>query len=189
MCRFSLKARPIPATRAPRPDFIVTSPTVFYVEVSTLNVSEAEKTELQTTGGVNLNHRETLRRLLIKCGVEKNAQAAYAAGEGRPCILVLFDYSSWSSLATNRYHFLADALLGEERAFLEVPVALSAIVYAERRVNDGHIAISNRRSAIYYNPAALYRFAVGHFSMLHQFGTDLGSVGPKAQEDWIALER
>ena len=183
-----LQASPIPPANAPRPDFKVTAPAEFFVEVSTLNVSDAERKERQETGGVDLNHKETLRRLLRKAAGEKDAQVAYAASESRPCMLVLFDYTSWSGLATNRYRFLATALLGEGRAFAQLPVALSAVVYAERKVfSAGRIAISQQRSAIYYNPAALYPLVVGAFDMLRQFGRDFGEVEPKSQEDWVWL--
>lgn len=187
MRRAGLQASPIPPANAPRPDFRVTAPAEFFVEVSTLNVSEAERRELQATGGVDLNHRETLRRLLLKAVSEKDAQVAYAASEKRPCLLVLFDYTFWSGFATDLFGFLVTALLGEEHAFTRLPVAVSAIVHAERRVLTGRIAISQRRSAIYYNPAAAYPLAVGSFDLLWQFGCDIGRTEPKAHEDWIWL--
>lgn len=187
MCRAGLQASPLPTANAPRPDFRVTVPAEFFVEVSTLNISEAERKSLLATGGVNLNHHATLRRLLLKAGDEKDAQIAHAASEGRPCLLVLFDYSYWSGHPTNYFHFLASGLLGEQMAFAKLPVALSAIAYVSRRVHDGRIEISQRRSAIYYNPAAAYPLAVGSFDLLPQFWRDIGEIKPKAQEDWIWL--
>lgn len=182
-----LQASPIPTANAPRPDFRVTAPAEFFVEVSTLNVSEAERKSLLATGGVDLNHHATLRRLLLKATGEKDAQIAHAASEGRPCPLVLFDYTFWSGLATDCVHFLATGLLGEQLAFAQLPVALSAIAYVERRVLGGRIAISQRRSAIYYNPAAAYPLTSGSFDLLPQFWRDIGEIQPKAQEDWIWL--
>jgi hypothetical protein len=182
-----LQASPIPTANAPRPDFKVTAPAEFFVEVSTLNVSEAERESLLATGGVDLNHHATLRRLLLKAAGEKDAQIAHAVSEGLPCLLVLFDYSYWSGHPTNCFHFLASGLLGGQLAFAQLPVALSAIAYVKRRVFDGHIEISQRRSAIYYNPAADYPLAVGSFDLLPQFWRDIGEIQPKPQEDWIRL--
>lgn len=197
MRRANMEVRPILPANAPRPDFKVTAPSEFFVEVSTLNVSDAEKRELQETGGVTLNHAEMLRRLLLKATGEKDAQIAYAASESRPCVLVLFDYmflsglppkddTFLSGLPPNFYRFLATALLGERLAFAQLPVALSAVVYAKRKISAGHIEISQQQSAIYYNPAARYRLVVGAFE-LRQFGRDFGEVEPKSQEDWTRL--
>ena len=187
MHRAGLRASPILTANAPRPDFKVTAPAEFFVEVSTLNVSEAEKESLLTTGGVDINHHATLKRLLLKAADEKDAQIAHAASEGQPCLLVLFDYSFFSGLATDCFHFLATGLLGEQLAFAQLPVALSAIAYVERRVFNGHIKISQRRSAIYYNPAATYPLAVGSFDLLPQFWRNIGEIKPEAQKDWICL--
>ncbi len=187
MRRAGLQASPIPTANAPRPDFKVTAPAEFFVEVSTLNVSEAERERLLTTGGVDINHHATLKRLLLKAADEKDAQIAHAASEGRPCLLVLFDYTFWSCLATNRFYFLATGLLGGQLAFAQLPVALSAIAYVERRVLDGRIAISHRRSAIYYNPVADYPLALGSFDLLPQFWRNIGEIQPEAQENWIWL--
>ena len=187
MRRGGLQASPIPTANAPRPDFKVMAPAEFFVEVSTLNVSEAERESLLTIGGVDINHHATLKRLFLKAADEKDAQIAHAASESRPCLLVLFDYTFWSSLATDRFHFFATGLLGRQLAFAQLPVALSAIVYVERRVLDGRIAISQRRSAIYYNPVADYPLASGSFDLLPQFWHDIGEIQPEAQEDWIWL--
>jgi|CXWL01.1.fsa_nt_gi hypothetical protein len=188
MRRAGLQASPIPTANAPRPDFKVTAPAEFFVEVSTLNVSEAERESLLTTGGVDINHHATLKRILLKVTDEKDAQIAHAASEGRPCLLVLFDYAFWSGHPTNCFHFLARGLLGERLAFAQLPVTLSAIAYVKRQVQlDGHIEISQRRSAIYYNPAADYPLAVGSFDLLPQFWRDIGEIQPQPQEDWIRL--
>lgn len=187
MRRGGLQVSPIPTTNAPRPDFKVMEPAEFFVEVSTLNVSEAEKESLLTTGGVDINHNATLRRLLLKAD-EKDAQIAHAARQGRPCLLVLFDYTFWSSIATDRIHFLATGLLGVQLAFAQLPVALSAIAYVVRQVQpDGRIAINQRRSAIYYNPMADHPLASGSFDLLPQFWRDVGVIQPKTQENWILL--
>lgn len=187
MCKVGLQANPIPTTNKPRPDFRVTAPADFFVEVSTLNISKAEENSLLATGGVNLNYNETLRRLLLKASNEKDAQIAHAASENQPCLLVLFDYTFWSGLATGCFHFLATSLLEKQLAFAQLPAALSAIAYVERRVIGGRIAISQRRSAIYYNPAAAYPLTSGCFNLLSQFRIETGEIQPRAQEDWIWL--
>jgi len=187
MRRANMEASPIPSANAPRPDFKVTNPSEFFVEVSTLNISDADRRELQAGGGVDLNHLETLRRLLLKAAHEKEAQLGYAARENWPCLLVLFDYTFWGGLATDFFRYLATALLGEGRAFAQVPVTLSALVYAERKVLGGRIALSQRRSAIYYNPVARYRLGAGTFAALRQFGLVMSEVEPNSQEDWIWL--
>jgi hypothetical protein len=139
------------------------------------------------TGGIDLDHRETLRRLVLKASDEKHAQFEYVATEGLPCLLVLFDYTFWSGLAADFYRSLATELLGDERAFAQLPVALSGIVYVERRVSGGRIVLSRLRSAVYYNPGARYPIAAGAFDMLRQFGHDIGETTPKAEGDWIEL--
>jgi hypothetical protein len=149
------QAMPIATTSAPRPDFRVTSPIDAFVEVSTLNPSDAEQLALKATGGVNLDHGETFRRLVLKASTEKKAQLQYAEDEARPCLLVLFDYTIWSGLATECCRYLATALL-EKKTFTGLPASLSAIAYVERRVFDGHNRLSLRRSAIYHNPKARY---------------------------------
>lgn len=178
---------PVPTAKTARPDFRLTGPATLFAEVSTLNVSEGEKTSLRVTGGVDLNHQATLRRLLLKASDEKHAQFEYAASEGMPCLLILFDYTWWSGLATELYRFLASELLGDDPAFAQLPAALSAIVYVERRVCGSRIVLSRLRSAVYYNPAARHPLAAGAFGMLRQFGHDIGEIGPKAEGDWIEL--
>jgi hypothetical protein len=170
MRQSDFQVEPISPTTAPRPDFRITDPVNAFVEVTTLNVSEGEKNALRATGGVDLNHNEMLRRLLRKASDEKSAQLKYAADQALPCLLVLFDYTFWSGQLTDFYRFLATALLGRGSAFARLPPALSGIVYVKRMVFDGHIRLSRRLSAIYYNPQAHYPLALGSFDMLRQFG-------------------
>jgi hypothetical protein len=182
-----MEASPLPPVDLPRPDFKVTAPVDLFVEVSTLNVSGAERRALQSTGGVDLNHMETLRRLLRKATDEKTAQIEHAASEHLPCLLVLFDYTFWSGLATDYCRFLATALLGEPGAFPQLTVALSAIAYVERKIVAGRIAISLRRSAIYHNPAASHPLAPDILNVLRKFGRTTGEIEPASHEDWLWL--
>lgn len=178
---------PVSPTTAPRPDFRITAPVNAFVEVSTLNVSEGEQKAFQATGGVDLNPHETLRRLLFKASHEKSDQLQYAATQALPCLLVLFDYTFWSGLATNFYRYLATALLAAESAFARLPSALSGIVYVERKIFGGHIRLSRRRSAIYYNPRARYSLTPGAFDMLRQFRHNIVETEPSQESDWIEL--
>jgi hypothetical protein len=118
---------------------------------------------------------------------EKQRQMAYAAGQKQPCVLVLFDYTIWSAFGTQFFHFLADFLLGTEQGFQGLPGTLSALVYVERKVIDGRIAVSRDRSAIYYNPNAKYPLDMGTFAALHQFSGQVVAVEPKSADHWIWL--
>jgi hypothetical protein len=178
---------PVSTAKTARPDFRLTGPAAAFAEVSTLNVSQSEKASLRATGGVDLNHGETVRRLMLKASDEKRAQFEYATTDGMPCLLVLFDYTFWSGLATDFYRFLASELLEGEPAFSELPSALSAIVYVERRVAGACIVLSRLRSAVYHNPEARHPLAPGAFNMLRQFGHDIGETAPDAEGDWIEL--
>lgn len=178
---------PVSTAKTARPDFRLAGPADAFAEVSTLNVSQGERASLRATGGVDLNHRETVRRLLLKASDEKRDQFEYATTDGLPCLLILFDYTFWSGLATDLYRFLASELLGNEPAFSQLPSALSAIVYCERRVVGGRIVLSRLRSAVYHNPEARHPLAPGAFTMLRQFGHDIGETAPAAEGDWIEL--
>src|SRR5712691_3050176 len=177
---------PIPTAATARPDFMLSGPASLLAEVSTLNVSQAEKT-LRVTGGVDLNHRETVRRLLRKASDDKHPQFEYAASKGMPCLLALFDYTFWSALATDLCRFLAAELLGDKPAFAELPGALSAVVYVERRVASGRIVVSRLRSAVYHNPEARYPLDASAFHMLRQFRHGIKESAPDAEGDWIEL--
>jgi hypothetical protein len=185
MRRTNLHAEPISTTTNPRPDFKVLTPTEFFVEVSTLNVSEAEKKKLECEGAIPLDHAETLRRLLLKAANDKKDQISYAASEGRACALVLFDYTMWSGFGTRFFRFLARALLGKTLEYAQLPVELSAIVYVERKVIDGRIAISRDRSAAYYNPHAKHPLPIGTFSVLRQFWCQMMETEPASPDYWI----
>lgn len=178
---------PVSTAKTARPDFRLTGPATVFAEVSTLNASQSERASLRVTGGVDLNHGETVRRLFLKASDEKRAQFEYATTEGMPCLLVLFDYTFWSGLATDFYRFLASALLGHEPAFCKLPSALSAVVYVERRVAGGRIVLSRLRSAVYHNPEARHPVSARAFSMLRQFGHDIGERAPDTEGDWIEL--
>jgi hypothetical protein len=187
MQRIGLQSLPVPTSSAPRPDFQVKTSVDFFVEVSTLNISKSDKSKFETGEAVALDHSETLRRILGKVTDEKQRQMSYAADQKQPCVLVLFDYTIWSAFATQFFRFLADFLLGKEKGFQELPDALSALVYVERKVIDGRIAVSRDRSAIYYNPNAKYLLDMGTFAALNQFWCQVVAVEPKSADHWIWL--
>lgn len=183
----NLNAEPVPTTTKPRPDFKVLTPTEFFIEVSTLNVSETEKKKLEEEGVISLDHAQTLRRILLKAANDKKNQISYAASERRPCGLVLFDYTTWSAYGTQFFRYLADFLLGQECGFGQLPIELSALVYLERKVKDGRIGISRNRSGVYYNPNAKYPLNGGAFATLKHYWYQMIEVEPKFSDHWIWL--
>lgn len=186
--RESFQAKPIPAAKVPTPDFSISAPFDFYLEVSTLNVSQKDKNKIQKNSSVQLNHNETLRRVLGKLTTEKQKQLAYASDRKKPGVLVLFDYTTWSSFCTEFYRYLAKYLLGRQNGFSSLPQGLSALVYIERKFLDCGFVISRIRSAAYYNPYAKYPLTMGSFASINQFWSQLVHSEPaSAPEAWIFL--
>jgi hypothetical protein len=190
MQRIKFSAEPIPASRTSKvhkPDFRIESPANFFVEVSTPNVSEKDKKKFVTGNSCTLDHSQTLGRIIRKVSEQKQQQIQYAAKQKQPCALVLFDYTTWSGLATQFFHFLTDFLLGEKMGFKGLSDGLSALVYIERKVIDGRILISRERSAIYYNPIAKYPLPIGIFPTLNQFAYQMIAIEPNFSDHWIRL--
>jgi hypothetical protein len=163
-------AAPLPPAAEPRPDFELESPTGCFVEVSTLNVSQKDKAHFEVGKGVALDHAETIRRVVGKLTDEKQRQLKYASDHTKPGVLALFDYTPWSGFGTLFYRKLGVFLLGKQLGFRSLPSELSAIVYLERKVQDGRMALSRNRSGVYYNPLALHPLPHGAFPSLNQFG-------------------
>jgi len=157
---FSWSTNPIPAGKKILPDFHITSPYEFYCEVTTLNKSDYEKWQLTE------DHAYTLGRILSHKIPEKAEQIRYGHSKNKPSILVIFDYTSWSSLGTQFYRELANFLL---RNTLNLPLELTAIIYVERKILDGRIGVSKQRSAVYHNPNCQYKLPTMVFPMLHQY--------------------
>ncbi|OGA54603.1 MAG: hypothetical protein A3F74_22430 [Betaproteobacteria bacterium RIFCSPLOWO2_12_FULL_62_58] len=185
--REGFTAVPLATTTAPRPDFELQSPAHCFVEVSTLNVSEKDKVLFETKQGVALDHAETIRRVIGKLTDEKQRQLKYAADHKKPGVLALFDYTAWSGFGTFFCRTLGDFLLGKQVGFRSFPQELSAIVYLERKVLDGRIALSRQRSAVYYNPLALHPLPPGVFPSLNQSWLQLASVDSTVTEPWVWL--
>ncbi|MEA3428043.1 MAG: hypothetical protein U9Q84_02240 [Thermodesulfobacteriota bacterium] len=152
-------------------------------------MSDAEKKKLEVQGSIPLDHAETLRRFLLKAANDKKKQIFYAASQRKPCSLVLFDYTTWSAYGTQFYRYLADFLLGQKCGFSQLPIELSALVYVERKVKDGRIGINLNRSAVYYNPNAIYPLTVGAFETLKQYCCKMVEVEPepRSSNHWVWL--
>ena len=188
MRQMGWQSDPIPASKSPRPDFRVRIPVAFLVEVSTLNVSNADRKTFAAAESVELNHSATLKPILFKITDEKKEQISYAADQKQPCLLVLFDYTTWSGFGTQCFQFLAEFLVGEQLGFGTLPRELAALVYVERRVIDGRIAVSRDRTAIYYNPIARYPLSVGRFPAMRAFSYQMMESEPELADDpWIWL--
>jgi hypothetical protein len=108
MLRESLTATPLPPATAPRPDFQLQLPADCFVEVSTLNVSEKDKTKFEAEESVALDHAETIRRVVGKLTAEKQLQLKYAADHNKPSVLALFDYTTWSGFGTLFFRTLGE---------------------------------------------------------------------------------
>ena len=178
----------VPTVRkASRPDFLLPEPADCFIEVSTLNVSAGDRENLKQGKYVALNDAESLRRVIGKLTEEKLLQLRYAVDQKKPGVLVLFDYTEWSAYATRFFSTLAKFLLGTEFGFKDLPPELSAIVYVERKVLDGRIALSRHRSAAYYNPLAIQSLSLNSFPELNQFWSQLASSEPSHAEGWVFL--
>lgn len=188
MRREGLTAKPLPASSTPRPDFYLEPPAGCFVEVSTLNMSDIDKAKFQRKASVALDHAETIRRIVGKLTAEKQRQLTYAANLEKPCVLVLFDYTTWSAFATEIFRTLGEFLLGRQYGFRTLPPELSAIVYVERKVlPNGCIAINRHWSAAYYNPLTLHPLPLCTFPFLTQFRCQLISNEPKMTDPWAVL--
>jgi len=190
MRQAGLKVSPVPTGKGSRPDFEVKAPVKFFVEVSTLNVSDRDKSARKNGKGIPLNPTETkktLERTLGKMTKAKQDQMSYASDKQQPCVLVIFDYTEWSGYGTQFFCRLKNFLFGEELGWQRLPRVLSALVYAERRVNNGCNEISLNRSSIYYNPNAKYPLEKGTFPQLNQFYCQTAPLERKPENSRVCL--
>jgi hypothetical protein len=182
-----LKGEPLPTSGSPSPDFQLYPPADCFVEVSTLNLSAKEQKAYAAMRSRALNHEETITRVFAKLSGQKQKQLKHADGKGKPGVLVIFDYTTWSAFGTEFFRALADALLGQQFGFKNLPPELSAIIYLERKVINGKIALSCRRSAIYYNPLARHALRQGLFPSLTEFRSQVAEVNHQSVDDWLWL--
>lgn len=214
MKRQGTSACVVPTARSSaRPDFELHTPFECFVEVTTLNVSQADEAALaeapaliedaksrpdeeeneeddaspRKAMGAALDPPKTMQRIINKSAFEKLKQLKHAADQKKPAVLVVFDYTEFSAYATDFNQALGDSLLGATKGFSSYPRELSALAYVERKVFDGRIALSLRRSAVYYNPLATMPLKVGSFPFLRQFWGDLESSEPASIDGWIIL--
>lgn len=186
--REKFQINPITVAKGSTPDFSVSAPSEFYIEVTTLNISKQDKKKIENDSSIQLNHDETLRRVLGKLTTEKKNQLAYASDRKKPGVLVLFDYTSLSGFGTEFYWYLARYLFGKQGGFLCLPPELSALIYIERKFLDCGFAISKIRSAAYYNPCAKYPLTMGSFATINQFWSQMVHSEPVTATDaWVYL--
>lgn len=151
------------------PDFNVTSPACFYCEITTLNTSQSDRNSFANGTGVPLNHDKEAARILRKTAEEKIEQLRYGYHKQKPSVLVVFDYSTFSGLGTQRPQALADVLLGSSGGLQTMPRELSALLYLERYVKEGKFRLRLSQSAAYHNPSADYPIERDIFSWVIQF--------------------
>lgn len=177
----------VPTAKAPRPDFKLGPPADCFVEVTTLNVSAKDRRNLANGNSITLDQAETVWRVVGKLTEEKRRQLLFANSQRTPAVLVVFDYTEWSSFGTSLSNTLAEFLLGPRFGFRSLAQELSAIVYLERKVLEGRIALSLERSAVYHNPMASQPLAFGSFPFLKQFSTQVASAEPELGGCWFYL--
>jgi hypothetical protein len=189
MQREGIKGKPLPTSESASPDFQLDSPAGCFVEILTLNLSEQDQKAFSAKESIALRdgEKETIRRFFAKLTGQKYKQLKHAANNGKPGVLVLFDYTTWSAFGTQFFRALGDALLGKQFEFKSLAPELSAIIYLERKVMDGRIVSSRQRSAIYHNPLAQHSLRHGLFSSLTEFSSQVVSVDSQSVEPWLWL--
>lgn len=162
---FNWQVKPVSAT-VRHPDFYISHPFEIFCEVSTLNMSEVDKSNV----GGRIDHSRASSRILRKAVDEKLDQLKYAEQKKKPAILVVFDYSSWSGYGTQRFKAIAAHLL----KCSNLPSELSALLYIDKGVNgEGKIVIYGEKSAAYHNPCAKYPVPSNLFEIFPQFFLEL----------------
>jgi len=190
MKKFKWKAQPIKVNREKRPDFHVTKPSEFFCEVTTLNISKKDESALRSESGVGLNHEATIYRILGKVMNEEKEQIVYGCRKGHPSILVLFDYTFWSGLATDFSRTFQQKLF-EGDGFAELPKSPSALLYVEKKIIYTRFCVTVKRSAVFHNPYAKYTLPKTVFTMFRQHEKGGAKILPtsstKLWNGWICL--
>ncbi|GBD98828.1 hypothetical protein BMS3Abin07_00855 [bacterium BMS3Abin07] len=192
MKKFGWKAQPIKVGSERRPDFHITGPSEFFCEVTTLNISKSDRTALECENSVELDHEATIYRALRKIAEDKKEQIDYGLKKGGASILVLFDYTTWSGLATNFSQIFQQKLFEADNGFSKLPESLSAIVYIEKKIICARFRVSIERSAVFHNPYAEYPLSETVFFTMfcqHEKGREkvLPSTSIKLWEGWFCL--
>jgi len=192
MKRFNWTAEPVIGRKSKRPDFHISIPSDFYCEVTTQNISAEVEENLSSRHAIDLNDERTrtIERLLIKARDEKLTQIQFGATRQKPTALVLFDYTFWSNFGVP-FQELAK-YLGPLQGFRKLPSELSAIIYVERKVINGRLALSQLRSAVHHNPYAQFRIPETVFPMLVQYNSKFADIKPvqslQEQDGWIWVD-
>lgn len=186
MQREGIKGKPLQTSTSPSPDFQLDAPADCFVEILTLNLSEQDQKANESIA-LRDGEKETIRRFFVKLRHQKYEQLKHAANNGKPGVLVLFDYTTWSAFGTQFFRALGDALLGKQFEFKSLAPELSAIIYLERKVMDGRIVLSRQRSAIYHNPLAQHSLRHGLFPSITEFSSQVVSVDSQSVEPWLWL--
>lgn len=171
------------------PDFLCTTTTglEFYCEVTTLNESDADTKAIQNMGSASLDHNAEMARVLRKATEEKSEQLQFGREEKKATVFVVFDYSTFSGLATQRPVAFASALLGTSAGLQAMKPHLSALVYVERYVSKGKSRIRAQQSALCHNPLADYQIPDEVFSCFWQYSLKSYSSIPPNEMDIVIV--
>ncbi|MFQ5586310.1 MAG: hypothetical protein ACE5GF_05755 [Thermodesulfobacteriota bacterium] len=181
MFDLSLSPEALPEGSSKTPDFkgTSTSGTEFFCEVTTLNVSSKEAACIAAGNGAPLNQNAEISRIIRKSTDEKVEQLRFGQAEQKGIIFVVFDYSTFSGLGTQRPLTLADALLKTSAGLQAMQPHLSAIIYVERYVKEGRCHIRMSQSAVCHNPSADFPMPIDLFGCFKQYHLDsYGVVDP-----------
>lgn len=181
LCDLSLSPEALPEGSSKTPDFkgTSTSGTEFFCEVTTLNVSGKDAASISAGNGALLNQEIEISRIIRKATEEKAEQLQFGHEDQKGMVFVVFDYSMFSGLGTQRPLALADALLKTPTGLQAMKPYLSAIIYVERYVKGGRCRIRTSQSAVYHNPSADYPISPELFGCFTQYFLDsYNSVGP-----------
>jgi hypothetical protein len=169
MKSIGLDSIPLPTGKVRKPDFEVTNPLKFFCEVTTLNISKRDEKAFEKGKSISLEQEKSIARIIGKILNEKMEQIKYGTNKKQPNLLVIFDYSAWAGLGIERYWAFANYLFGKTCGFKVMPDDLSAIIYLERAVLKGHIALNLKQSAGYINPFAKHVFSDKTFQMIRHY--------------------
>ncbi len=183
MLRERILGRPISVKNKPCPDFEAETPYRFYVEVTTLNVSQADR----ESGEAALEHSESFRRTVLKVTKEKNKQIAFAASQNQAILVAIFDYSTWSGFGTYRHLSFWREFFRNTSGFSLLSADVSAVALIERQVTAGKVRLSRDRSAIYHNPLAARPLPFGAFISLKQVQLGGDNIVNPDDPAWLEL--
>lgn len=183
MCDLVLNPKVIPEGPSKTPDFLCTTASgiEFYCEVTTLNESVADAKAIASTGSAPLNQEVEKFRIIRKVTEEKVEQLQYGRERQKGMAFVVFDYSTFSGLGTQRPDTLADAFLLTSIGLQAMKPYLSVLIYIERYVYRGRCRIRTQQSALYHNPLADHQLPHDVFNCFRQYSlSSYSTMEPKA---------